>query len=118
MKITKAISHVVLGTLLVLHTGCAALLIGGGAAAGIGGYAYAKGDLNATHNASMTKVWDATLKAMKELEYPVTVQAKDALEAHVVARNAEDKKIDIKLKELPNDATEIKIRVGTFGDEA
>jgi len=108
----------VLGAGLLLQTGCAVLLIGGGAAAGIGGYAFVKGELKSTESAPLDRVWTATLAAMEELKFPVTTQDKDALTAHLVARTAQDKKIHIRLKALSDNSTEIRIRVGTFGDEA
>ena len=55
---------------------------------------------------------------MKDLEYPVTSQAKDALSAELTARNASDKKIMVKLKKISDTTTEVRIRVGTFGDES
>ena len=48
----------------------------------------------------------------------MTSQSKDALEANLTARNASNTEISIKLKNLSNTSTEIRIRVGTFGDEA
>ena len=107
-----------LGLGLLLQTGCAGLLIAGGAAAGIGGYAYVKGELKSTESASLDQVWTATLGAMDELKYAVTTQEKDAVSAHLVARTAQDKRIDVHLKAISDDSTEIRIRVGTFGDEA
>ena len=38
--------------------------------------------------------------------------------ANLTARNASNTDINIKLKYLSNTSTEIRIRVGTFGDEA
>ena len=102
---------------LLLQCGCAALLIGGGAAAGAGGVAYVKGELKSKENAPLDRVWEATLGAMKEMEYPITSQTKDVLAAHSIARTAQDKKIDITLKKLSDDSTEVRIRVGTFGDQ-
>src|SRR6185503_18150823 len=66
-----------LGLGLMLQTGCAGLLIAGGAASGIGGYAYVKGELKSTESASLDQVWTATLGAMDELKYAVTTQEKD-----------------------------------------
>ena len=107
-----------LGLGLLSQTGCAVLLIGGGVAAGIGGYAYVRGELKVTENASLDLVWDAALAAMKELEFPVTSQKKDSLTAELIARTARDKKVHLALKGLSDNSTELKIRVGAFGDEA
>jgi hypothetical protein len=40
------------------------------------------------------------------------------LEAILVARTAGDKKVEIRVKQLSENATTVKIRVGVFGDES
>ena len=91
--------------------------VGGAAAAGVGGYAYVNGESKSTLSASLDKSWEAAQGAMQDLEFPVINRQKDVLEAELTARNASDKKIAIKLKKLSETATEVRIRVGTFGDE-
>jgi L-fucose isomerase-like protein len=102
---------------LGLATGCAVVAVGAAAGAGAAGYAYVSGVLISTESASLDRTWNATLAAMKELEFPITSQRKDALQASLVARNAYDKKISIRLKKVAEQSTEVRIRVGTFGDE-
>ena len=114
----KTIMIGLMAGLLVLGGGCALVVVGGAAAAGVGGYAYVKGEVKTTESATLNKAWDATLAAMKDLEYPVISQGKDALSAEVTVRNASDTKITIKLAKAFETTTEIRIRVGTFGDEA
>ena len=94
--------------------GCAVVVVGGAAVAG---YAYVKGDLKSTEGASLDKTWNATLLAMKEMSYPVIKQGKDAIAGELTARNASNKEVYIYLKKLSDTATEVSIRVGTFGDE-
>ena len=104
--------------LLAFGSGCALLVVGGVAAAGAGGYAYVKGEVKSTQPVPMDQAWKATLAAVKELQFPVISQAKDALSAEVTVRNASDTKIVIKVTKLYENSTEISIRVGTFGDES
>lgn len=107
----------VLGSFLLFNAGCAALLIGGGAAAGVGTVAYVKGELKSTQEVPLDAVWKGTLAAIEELEFVTTKHEKDALSATLTARGAEDKKITIKLKRISETLTQLRIRVGTFGDE-
>jgi len=107
-----------LASLAAFGGGCALLVVGAAAGAGAGGYAYVNGEVKTTESASLDKLWDATLAAMKDLEYPVINQSKDALQAQLTARTSSDKKITINLKKLSPGATELRIRVDTFGDEA
>ena len=113
----KLLIPVLMASLLGFVNGCALFVVGAAAGAGAAGYAYVNGEIKTTESASLDRTWNATLAAMKDLEFPVTSQAKDALEANLTARNASNTSINIKLKKLDNASTEIRIRVGAFGDE-
>ena len=110
-------NKVVLVVLLVLTgalvQGCIVAAVGAGA----GTVAYLRGDLETVESKNMDAVYAATKKAVDELGYKVTKDAKDALEAEIVARDAGDNKVTIILKKTAADATKVSIRVGTFGDE-
>ena len=97
--------------------GCTAAWIAGGAAAGIGTYKYIKGELESTEKVSLDKAYQATQKAMEDLEFTITSKQKDAFDGEVIARRATGKKVTVKLKKQSDSVTGIKIRVGTFGDE-
>ena len=116
-RITRGIASLAVGLALLLQCGCAAFLIGGGAVAGAGGYAYASGELKSTQGAPLDKVWGATQVAMKDLGYTPSTEAKDAFKGQLIARTAENKKISLHFKRLSDNSTEIRIRVGVFGDE-
>jgi len=105
-----------LAATMALTAGCVAVAVG--AAAGVGSYAYVSGVLKSTESASLDRTWSATQGAVKDLEFPVISQRKDALQAELIARTASDKKVSIKLKKVSDTATEVRIRVGTFGDES
>ena len=55
---------------------------------------------------------------MNDLQFPVTSRQKDALGGELTARTAQHKKVHIHLKGLLQNTTEVRIRVGAFGDEA
>ena len=107
----------VTAVLLAAGSGCALFVVGGVAAAGVGGYVYIKGEVKSTEGASLDRAWPATLAAMKDLGYPIAKQGKDALAGELTAHNASGKEVYIYLKKVSDTATEISIRVGTFGDE-
>ncbi|UJS18034.1 MAG: DUF3568 domain-containing protein [Candidatus Jettenia sp.] len=106
---------ILLGIVLLSGGGCAALR-GGGAAAGT--VAYVMGELKSMEEASLERTWEAAQKTMEDLEFIVTSKQKDVLTARLIARGANDKKIVIQLKKVSEDLTEVRIRVGTFGDES
>ena len=99
--------------MILLLQGCLAAAVGAGA----GTVAYMRGDLEAIETNDIDTVYAATKKAIEQLELNLSSDTKDALSAEIVARDAQDKKIIIKLKSTTESTTEISIRVGTFGNE-
>jgi len=97
----------------IVLQGCLVAAVGAGA----GTVAYMRGDLEAVEAKDIDAVYAATKKAAEQLELKVSSDTKDALSAEIVARDAQDKKITIKLKSTTEDTTQISIRVGTFGSE-
>jgi len=97
-----------------LLQGCVVAAVGLGAA---GTVAYVRGDLQTVESERIDDVFEAVLKAADELELNVTTKSKDALSAIIVARDAEDKKVTIKLKATAEGPTELSIRIGVFGSE-
>ncbi|MHC4559633.1 MAG: DUF3568 family protein [Planctomycetota bacterium] len=98
----------------VLLQGCMVVAVGVGAA---GTIAYVRGDLEAVESESIDVVYEATLQAVEELGLNVTKKLKDALSATIVARDAQDKKITIRLKTTAEETTKLSIRIGVFGNE-
>jgi hypothetical protein len=117
MNKTKLLLTGLMASLLVLTNGCFLFVVGAAAGAGAAGYAWVDGEVKTTESASLGRTWDASLAAMKDLQFPVTSQAKDALAGELTARTSGNVNISIKLKYISNTSTEIRIRVGTFGDE-
>jgi hypothetical protein len=114
----KLLTVALAAALVVFGNGCLLLVAGGAAAAGVGTYAYVNGELKGTEAVSLDQAWTASQAAVKDLEFPITTKTKDALQAELTARNSSDKRIQIKLKKVSDKSTEIRIRVGTFGDES
>ncbi len=112
--LTLAVLAAVFCTGALLVNGCAVVLVGAGA----GTVAYIKGSLEAVVKDDVDAVYEASLKALDQLEIAPAEKQKDALAARIVARNAQDKKITIKLKAAENDLTKISIKIGFFGDRS
>ena len=114
MRANGVLLAVLLVGVAVLTGGCLLLAVGAGAA---GTVAYISGDLEAVESRNMADVYEATLKALEQLELSATKEGKDALSAVIVARDAQDKKIATELRASTEETTKISIRVGVFGDE-
>jgi hypothetical protein len=100
---------------LTLTSGCLAVAAGAGAGATV---AYVRGDLDTTLSANLDRADEAVNRALLQLQFAKINEVKDALQAIIIARNAADKKIELHLERLADDATKLKIRVGMFGDDS
>jgi hypothetical protein len=109
LALLAGLSSAVLGL-----TGCLAVAAGAGAA---GAVAYVRGELETTLTSDYGRVVEATRGALKDLEFAKVSENKDALKAVMVSRTAMDKKVEITLANTGKNLTNIKIRVGVFGDE-
>ncbi len=78
--------------------------------------AYNHGDLEGVLPADYDRVVDAARNAIADLDLRQISETRNAMNAAFIARSKTDKKIDISLTNA-GDATNIKIRVGVFGDE-
>jgi flagellar basal body-associated protein FliL len=114
MRKKQIILTILLAGTMMLNGGCVVAAVGIGAA---GTIAYVRGDLQAVESERIDEVYEATLKAVDELELNVTSKSKDALSAIIIARDADDKKVTIKLKATAEGPTELSIRIGVFGSE-
>jgi hypothetical protein len=93
--------------------GCIIAAVGAGA----GTIAYMKGDLEAVETKNIDQVFDASIKALEQLDMKITEQRKDGLSARISARDSGDRKVAIKLSATAEGATKLSIRIGTFGSE-
>jgi len=100
-------------SMAIVAQGCLVAAVGAGA----GTIAYIKGDLEVVESKNIDVVYEATEKAVEQLGLNVNKKTKDAMSATIVARDAQDKKVTIKLKATTENTAKISIRVGIFGSE-
>lgn len=116
-KVLSVIGGIVFVMSLMLQ-GCVPLVAAGvGAAAGAGAVAYSEGALDTTYAASLNRTWDATMGALKDAQLSITEQQKDEAHATIKARRTDNTPVTVSLDRAGANATTVKIRVGTFGDE-
>ncbi len=97
--------------------GCAVLLVGGGAVAGAGMVAYAKGELTAAETADLDRVWAAAQGAMDDLDFVIESRLTTAGSAKLIARGAGSRRVTVVVERRVGNLTSITVRVGFFGDE-
>jgi len=114
LSLHRVLTIILLGVSLVGLSGCLAVAAGAGASA----VAYVRGDLETNLNTDYNRVVNSARESIEELEFAKVSENKDALKAVLVARTAMDKKVEITITNSGKKLTNIKIRVGIFGDEA
>lgn len=115
MMLRKMTMMSVLLAMTVSVSGCFWLVAGGAAA---GGAAYVMGEMKVVEEVTLDKAVSASEDAIEDLEMTVRTSTKDAINGQVKSRTADNKEVIIKLRRQTDNTTEIKIRVGPFGDQA
>lgn len=101
--------------LTTILSGCVAIVAG---AAGAGTVAWVRGELQATLDSNYESTVRAANRAIEQLQFAKVNDKTDALTATITARTADDKKIQVKVTKVSDQATKVAIRVGTFGDQS
>ena len=96
-------------------SGCWALFVG--AAAGVGGYAWANGAMTKDYSASADDVHEAVVKGLKKLKMPVLTDVNDRLSAKVTSEFSDGKNVVIDIDALTEQTARLRIRVGPIGDK-
>lgn len=98
--------------------GCGALVVFGvGTAAGVAGYKWYEGALTVIYEAPYIKAWDATLKALEDMELKIQSQKHDLTKGTIKAKLDDDRSLSVSLAYKSAQQTEVVIRVGFFGDK-
>ncbi len=100
--------------LVMLSTGCAALIVGGATA--VGTYTYVAGQLKRTYNADLEATYKATIAGCESLGLPVLDPQKQLSRASINTKDGE-RDVWITLNTQSSTTTEVSIRVGYLGDE-
>ena len=114
MILAKAASIAAAAAALSLASGCLVVAAG---AAGAGTVAYVRGELNATVGSDYERVIDASNRALDQVQFVRTSEKRDAFSAVIIARTAEDKKVEIRLTKEGDRLTKVQIRIGVFVNE-
>lgn len=107
MSIQRKCTVCVLAGLMLAMCGCGKPQIIGSDAA-----VYSGGVLYANAGKDLDAVYEATLKAMEQLELEVIEEDKDIFIAKVVAEAADGKRITIWIKPGTDDSSELEIKTG------
>ena len=112
----KAMALAGLASVTVLQSGC--LLVAAGAVAGAGAVGYVRGELQASLDNGYESVKKAANHAVDQLQFKKISESNDALKDVLVARTADNTKVEITIIKVSDVLTKVNIRVGVFGDQA
>ncbi len=111
---TPIVFSALLLSMLVITSGCVAIVAGG---AGAGTMAYLRGELQGSVAADIGRTQRAAEQVVSAKGLVQVSAESDDLSGEIIARTADDKRVRIALKRSSDRVTEVRIRVGTFGDE-
>jgi Protein of unknown function (DUF3568) len=101
------------GAMLALNSGC--ILAAAGEAAGT--VAFVEGKFIAHVSNPYDRVERAAAVAIKDMQFALVSEKRDALTAEFTARTAKDTKVVVAVYREGDNLTRIEIRVGVFGDK-
>jgi hypothetical protein len=102
--------------LSLIISGCVAAAAAG-AAAGVGGYAWASGKLSFTTNNGISDAHAAAVSAFKDIEIEITRDEVSSLSGRLKGVAANGESVAVDLEPLNNQITKIDIRVGFWGNK-
>jgi protein-L-isoaspartate O-methyltransferase len=99
--------------LLLLTTGCAALVVGTGA--GVGVYSYIEGELRRTYPADFSPALEATEQALESLKIRVESKTSDGITTLFKTKRTDGTPVTVKVSRVSPRITEIGVRSGVVG---
>jgi hypothetical protein len=112
--------HLVVGSLalgVLMLSGCAVMLLGAGAAAGVGAYKYVEGTMEKDYPREMQPTYQACIAAANTMGLRVAQQQYGQTESRIEAVQPPDTTVKIQLVARPQQITTVKVRFGIMGNE-
>ena len=115
MKKGKCLIPIILSAFLM---SCAPLvLFGAGTAAGVAGYKYYHGALTVIYQASYMETWEASLKALEDMNIKIQEKSHDLTVGNIKAQRADKTPVLMTVKYKSSQETTVVIRAGWLGDK-
>ena len=98
---------------LFCTTGCAAVVVGAGAGAGV--YTWVKGELIRTYAADIDHTENALLQSLDYLKIAVDEKNENGSEILIKAHQNDDSPVTLRIRPIRDDTTEVAVRCGYVG---
>ena len=98
---------------LLVTWGCAVLVVGAGAGAGV--YTYVNGELKRTYQAPFDSTNQACLSTLENLKISITEQTSDEVKVTIRAKRTDGTAVTVKTVMIAPGITEVSVRSGIIG---
>lgn len=112
MLFKRNLSYLAFVVSAMILCSCAPSLVGTDAAV------YSTGKLYAVTGKDITQVYQASTKALDDLEIKITQSQKDVFSSKIVAKAADGKTITITARPAQPNRTDLEIKIGVLGHES
>jgi hypothetical protein len=109
----RTVRPIALLVVLLFTTGCAALVVGAGAGAGV--YTWVKGELTRTYPHDFAQTDSAVLKSLDYLKITIDKKKKTAGETTIQAHQTDGSPVTVTIRSVSNNMTEVAVRCGYVG---
>lgn len=98
---------------LFCTAGCAALVVGAGAGAGV--YTWVKGELIRSYAVDFDHTESAVVQSLEYLKIAIDEKAKEGSETIIKAHQSDDSPVTMRIRTIRYDMTEVAVRCGYVG---
>ena len=109
----RSIRAVTLLSLLFFTTGCAAILVGAGAGAGV--YTWVKGELIRSYARGFADTEKATLESLAHLKITIDEKIQTGSETTIKGHQSDGSPVTVRITTVRYDMTEVAVRCGYVG---
>ncbi len=110
---TRVVTAIILLVALLFTAGCAAIIVGAGAGAGV--YTWVKGELIRSYPKDFAHTENATIKSLDYLKITIDEKTQTASETTIKARQSDGSPVSVKISTVRYDMTEVAVRSGYVG---
>ena len=109
----RTITAITLLSTLLFTAGCAAIVVGAGAGAGV--YTWIKGELIRSYAKDFTNTEKATIQSLDYLKITIDEKTQTGSETTIKARQSDGSPVRVSIRTIRYDMTEVAVRSGYVG---
>ena len=111
--LAQTVTAITLLVALLFTAGCAAMVVGAGAGAGV--YTWIKGELIRSYAKDFTHTENATIQSLDYLKITIDEKNQTGSETTIKARQSDGSPVSVRIRTVRYDMTEVAVRSGYVG---